>query len=89
MSAQVLTTIRELDHRTSDGIDVRLLWCERENRVTVSVRDGRKGESFSIEVRDGQSALDVFHHPFAYAAARGSDVACDMPPAEEWSVRAA
>ena len=68
MSAQVLTTIRELDHRTTDGIDVRLLWCEREDRVRVAVRDPREGEEVLARRPRAPSALDVFHHPFAYAA---------------------
>ena len=32
-------TLRELDHRTSDRIDVWLLWREHDNQVLVSVAD--------------------------------------------------
>jgi hypothetical protein len=64
------TTIRELDHRTNDGLDVRMLWDPGENRVTVAVDDARTGESFEIEVGPGVSPLDVFHHPFAYTPIR-------------------
>jgi hypothetical protein len=32
------------------------------------VADGKTGERFTVDVRKGQSALDVFHHPFAHAA---------------------
>lgn len=63
--------MRELDSRISDGIHVRMLWCEPEARVTVAVIDTRTGEAFSLEVRDGERPLDVFHHPFAYAAWHG------------------
>jgi len=63
--------VRELDRRSSDRIDVRLLWRERDDRVLVSVVAGRMGDNFSIEVRAGERALDVFHHPYAYAAFRG------------------
>jgi hypothetical protein len=59
---------RELDHRSHDRIDVRLLWRERDNRVVVAVADAKTGVRFNIEVRDRERALDVFHHPFAYAA---------------------
>jgi hypothetical protein len=59
--------IRELDHRSSDSIDVRLLWREHDGRVLVEVSDAKTGEEFTIEVREGERALDVFHHPFAYA----------------------
>ena len=62
-------SFRELDHRSSDRIEVRLLWRARDNRVIVAVADGKTGERFSVDVRDGQNALDVFHHPFAHAAA--------------------
>lgn len=60
--------LRELDQRSHDGIDVLLLWRERDNRAVVAVADANTGERFSIEVPDGERALSVFHHPFAYAA---------------------
>jgi hypothetical protein len=63
-----MTDFRELDHRSSDRIDVRLLWRQRDNRVIVAVADGKTGERFTIDVRDGENAHDVFHHPFAHAA---------------------
>ena len=75
---------RELDHRSNDRIDVRLLWRERDDRVIVAVADGKTGERFSVEVRDGERALDVFYHPFAYAAWRGIDTfseTSEPPPA--------
>jgi hypothetical protein len=59
---------RELDHRAVDGIDVWLLWNQTAERVVVAVFDSRSGEAFEVPVRDGERALDVFHHPFAYAA---------------------
>jgi hypothetical protein len=61
--------LRELDHRRSDGIDVRLLWSRRDNRVLVAVSDARTGDAFSVEVPAGARPLEVFHHPYAYAAA--------------------
>jgi len=36
--------------------------------VTVAVTDTKTGEAFELPVRDGESALEVFHHPYAYAA---------------------
>jgi hypothetical protein len=57
---------RELDRRSNDGIDVALLWNPRTNRLVVTVADDRRGDSFEIDV-DAADALDVFHHPFAYA----------------------
>jgi hypothetical protein len=70
MSAEATSLIRELDSRAGDGIVVRLLWREHDGVVLVAVADGRTQESFAIEVREGESTLEVFRHPFAYAASR-------------------
>jgi hypothetical protein len=59
--------LRELDHRTNDGIDVRLLWDQLEDRVLVSVSDAKTGEAFTVDVAPDQRPYDVFHHPYAYA----------------------
>ena len=56
-------TVRELDHRFSDGIDVRLLWRPHDDRVLVAVADAKTGVSFTLEVGPDQRALEVFHHP--------------------------
>jgi hypothetical protein len=61
---------RELDRRHGDGIEVRLLWRPHDNVVLVAVADARSGESFAIEVHEGEKASEVFQHPFAYAASR-------------------
>ena len=71
MIAQLPHTMRELDSRSADGIHVRLLWSQTDGRVMVAVADAKSGEGFSIEVGDGDNALHVFHHPYAYAAYRG------------------
>jgi len=69
----MINPLRELDRRRNDLIDVSLLWDDRADRVTVAVADHKTGARFEIEVRDGDRALDVFHHPYAYAALRGID----------------
>ena len=38
--------------------------------MTVALQDGKTGEGFELEVGPDERALDVFHHPFAYAAFR-------------------
>jgi len=38
------------------------------NRLLVAVADSRSGESFEVHA-PAEKALDVFRHPFAYAAA--------------------
>jgi hypothetical protein len=66
MSTTSDTQLRELDHRSGDGIDVWLLWNPRTNRVSVSVHDERTGDSFDLDVASAD-ARDAFHHPYAYA----------------------
>lgn len=61
---------RELDSRTSDAVHVRLLWHGADGYVSVAVEDTRTGEAFEVRVGDGERALDVFHHPYAYADRR-------------------
>jgi len=63
-------TMRELDRRRSDGIDVRLLWNETHDRVVIAVADARTTDAFELAV-EPHEALDAFHHPFAHAAASG------------------
>jgi hypothetical protein len=58
---------RELAYRAGDGLKVALLWRQADNRLTVSVADSRTGDSFELPARP-ENALDVFHHPFAYAS---------------------
>ncbi len=59
--------VRELHARTGDGLQVQLLWCEVDDLVFVRVEDLRTERAFAIPVTEGQSALEVFHHPYAYA----------------------
>ena len=61
---------RELAYRESDGIQVSLLWWKADNSLSVSVVDSLAAEVFDVPV-DGHDALDVFDHPYAYAACAG------------------
>ena len=81
MNAQLLTCMRELHSRVTDGLHVRLLWNTGEDRTTVAVLDTRTGDAFQIEVRRDEQPLDVFHHPFAYAAWRGIATSVDRDSA--------
>jgi hypothetical protein len=67
-----LTGRRELGHRSSNGIDVYLLWSPSTDTLAVLVDDAR-GESFELVV-DAHEALDVFEHPYAHAAFRGLEL---------------
>ena len=66
MTTTTHPSIRELDHRVNDGIDVRLLWNSLTNRVSVAVADERTGEFFELEV-DPDDARIAFEHPYAYS----------------------
>ena len=57
----------ELAHRTDNGIDVSLLWSRQTCELVVTVSDLRTDESFTLDA-PRHRALDVYHHPFAYAA---------------------
>lgn len=61
---------RELARRAGDGIEVVLFWHELTNELTVCVSDQRAGTHFEIAAAP-QCALDVFNHPYPYAAFAG------------------
>jgi hypothetical protein len=62
---------RELAWRRSGTLEVLLLWHPRIDGVELSVSDVTTGEGFQIEVAP-ETAMDAFHHPYAYAALRES-----------------
>ena len=62
------TSPRELAYRSGDGIDVWLMWHPGTDSVSVRVSDSKAGANFEIPVRARHRAMDVFQHPFAYAA---------------------
>jgi hypothetical protein len=74
------TRTRELDSRTIDGISVRLLWSEPDGKLYVTVADAKTGDAFSVVVRDPERSLEVFRHPYAYAAWYGIDTRADEVP---------
>ena len=62
---------KELAARESNGIEVTLYWHSRTNRVSVTVYDAHTDELFELDAGPSE-ALDLFHHPYAHAARRGS-----------------
>jgi hypothetical protein len=68
-----LHPVCELASRTSGGIEVTLLWNRRSDELRVCVTDSHAGTYFEVHA-EHDKALDVFHHPYAYAAARGITV---------------
>jgi hypothetical protein len=75
-----LDPICELASRENNGIEVTLLWNRRSDAVRVSVTDSYTGARFELQA-EHDNAIDVFHHPYAYAASRGItyDLAGSMP----------
>jgi hypothetical protein len=71
MATTATQSAKELAFREADGLEVALLWHEHQGFVSVSVNDSKTGEAFELVLSDGDNALDVFNHPFAYAAQRG------------------
>jgi hypothetical protein len=69
---------RELAHRSTDGVDIRLFWSKPDNRLTVEVTDAKRGERFQLDA-PAEGALDVFYHPYAYAAIHGTAIPDDRP----------
>jgi hypothetical protein len=57
---------KELAYRDSGGIAVSLRWNRETGHVSVLVEDSDLGESFVVRAEPEQ-ALQVFHHPYAYA----------------------
>lgn len=60
-----MSSVVELDHRSSAHLDVSLLWDREEGTVSIEVSDSRSGTNFTFDV-PRERALDAFRHPFAY-----------------------
>jgi hypothetical protein len=76
----------ELDQRVSAGFEISLLWLRRDNNLVVSIEDRKTGESFELPVSSDE-ALEVFNHPFAYVAARGTPRPSTGPGWSVWTAR--
>jgi hypothetical protein len=62
-----------LAERKNAGVQVTLLWTEDTDTVAVLVRDDGNDDQFELSVEPGANALQIFEHPYAYAAWRGVD----------------
>ena len=69
----------ELATRESNGITVTLLWNRSNDLLTVTVADTANHDYFELVLDEHDRALDVFHHPFAHAAARGVEFRTARP----------
>jgi hypothetical protein len=60
------TALRELDARTNDGLDIRLLWRPHDDVVLLQVDDAELHLRLVVPVAP-DDAMFAFHHPFAFA----------------------
>lgn len=66
--ASNVEVVRELDYRSMDGLEVRLLWDSRENTTWLEVTDSKDDVRFNVEVPH-ELANKAFHHPFTFRPA--------------------
>ena len=69
MSTSHNEAVRELDHRSGNGLDVVLVWYAETNTIAIHVFDAATLTAHRAEVDPGQAA-DAFLHPFAYLPGR-------------------
>jgi hypothetical protein len=62
-----------LASRKNAGMRVTLLWAADSDTVAVLVRDDGTNEQFELLVEPEANPIDVYEHPYAYAAWRGID----------------
>jgi hypothetical protein len=86
METQAFT---ELAQRAGDGIVVSLMWSRTDNALRVSIANTQTGEEFELDAHP-DNALDIYYHPFAYAAHRGLDYGpwTAVPPAGDEALAA-
>jgi hypothetical protein len=75
----------ELARRGHADVEIALLWSRETDVFTVSLADP-DGGSFELVLASNERPLDVFWHPYAYAALRG--VTLVAPRAESSPVSA-
>jgi hypothetical protein len=66
-TAPKIRSMRELAHRSNDGIDVTLFWHSDTDELTVCVCDQRRGAYFELEP-EASDALDAFYHPYSHVS---------------------
>jgi hypothetical protein len=64
---------RELCRRTTDGIEVQLVWEPATESLAVIVENREAGEWLEVPVGDADP-MDVFHHPYFYAGRMDADL---------------
>ena len=76
--------LRELDQRSTNGLEVTLLWSERTGSLIICVEDRAASSGFHFAV-DPADAVEAFRHPYAFSRS-----AVQSPPDHaEWGAAAA
>ena len=56
--------------RRSGTTEIALFWSKRTGRAAVAVEDEATGDRFELLINPEDNPLDLYNHPYAYAAAR-------------------
>ncbi len=67
-------TPKELALRRNGTCEVALFWSRRTHRAAVKLEDEATGLTFELPLDASDDPLDVFDHPYAYAATRGLNI---------------
>jgi hypothetical protein len=70
----IIAAMFELAARDNGTLHVVLLWARETDVLVVVVDDSASGDSFELVVGES-NALDIYLHPYAYAAMRGVEYA--------------
>ena len=49
--------------------EIALFWSKRRHRAAVAVDDEATGDHFELEINPEDDPLDLYNHPYPYAAA--------------------
>jgi hypothetical protein len=59
-----------LASRQSGTTEIALFWSKRKHRAAVAVDDEATGDHFELEINPEDDPLDLYNHPYPYAAVR-------------------
>ena len=63
-------TPKMLVSRQSGTTEIALFWSKRKHRAAVAVDDEATGDHFELEINPENDPLDLYNHPYTYAAVR-------------------
>jgi hypothetical protein len=70
MATTTTAHLRELDRRSTGGVEVALLWNRLDSSVIVSMANAARGMHAQFTAEPA-TARDAFNHPYPYATAKG------------------